>query len=232
MVERSQDASMREGDVALEQAELIRSLRPESLARVRSQLRERSFAKQRALYFEGDPAESLWILRRGSVRLYKSSPSGRTTTLETLGPGQIFGAVSALDSDDYPSSAEGVTDGIAWCLPRAVLLRLLAEDPRLGVAVLGIVSERLHAAHERLRSFAHDAVPVRIARALLEATHDGEAHVTRRALADSAGTTVETAIRVLRRFERDGVVRSEVGLVHVTDAAALRRIAQMPARSI
>lgn len=232
MVERSRGASTHEGDVALEQAELIGSLGPEQLVRVRALLHERRFAKQRSLYFEGDPADSLWILHRGSVRLYKSSPSGRTTTLETLGPGQIFGAVSALDSDAYPSSAEGVTDGIAWCLPRAALLRLLAEDSGLGVAVLGILSERLHAAHERLRSFAHDAVPVRIARALLEATRDGEAHVTRRALADTAGTTVETAIRVLRRFEREGVVRGEVGLVHVTDAAALRRIAHLPERPV
>lgn len=225
MVERPDPASTHDPAIALERAELLRALPPGQLARLRGSLRERRFARQRALYFEGEPAESLWILQSGSVRLYKASPSGRTTTLETLGPGQIFGALSALDADAYPSSAEGVTDGLAWCLPRAVLLRLLAEDPRLGIEILRIVSERLHAAHERLRSFAHDSVPVRVARALLEASHGGDAHVTRRELAESAGTTVETAIRVLRRLEREGLLRSEVGLVHVVDRDALRRLA-------
>jgi CRP-like cAMP-binding protein len=49
--------------------------------------------------------------------------------------------------------------------------------------------------------------------------------VTRRDLAEAAGTTVETAIRVLRSFERDEIVRGEVGRVIVLDAAALRRVA-------
>lgn len=223
MVERSQAASTREASV--ESAELLRSLRPEELARTRALLRERRFERKQALYFEGDPAEFLWILQRGAVRLYKASPSGRTTTLETLGAGQIFGALSALEAERYECSAEGESAGSAWLLPRAALLRLLAEDSRLGVELLRIVSERLHTAHERLRSFAHDAVPVRLARALLEASEDGEARVTRLALAESAGTTVETTIRVLRRLEREGVVRGEVGLVHVIDPAALRRLA-------
>jgi len=211
--------------IAIEQAEFFRALAPEQLARVRPQLRERRVERQRALFFEGEAAESLWVLGRGQVRLYKASASGRVTTLETLGPGRIFGAISALEQEIYPASAEGVTVGVAWCLPRSVLLKLLAEDPRVGVEVLRIVSRHLHEAHERLRSFAHDAAPARLARALLDASSDGEAHVTRRALAEAAGTTVETAIRVLRRFEREGVLHGEAGLLRVLDTAALRRIA-------
>lgn len=214
-----------EAEVSLERAELFRVLAPAQLARVRGHLRERSFARHRALFFEGEPAESLWVLRRGRVRLYKASPSGRVTTLESLGPGQLFGAVSALDEEVYPASAEGVTGGTAWCLPRSTFLRLLGEDPQLGLEVLRIVSGRLHEAHERMRSLAHDAAPARLARALLDASSEGEAHVTRRALAEAAGTTVETAIRVLRRFEREGLLHGEVGLLRIVDSAALRRVA-------
>lgn len=224
MGSRSSEAES-EPEIAIENAELFRALTREQLARIRGQLRERRFARQRRLFFEGEPAESLWLLRRGQVRLYKASASGRVTTLETLGPGQIFGAISALDQETYPASAEAVTGGAAWCLPRSTLLRLLAEQPLLGVEVLRIVSSRLHEAHERLRSFAHDPAPARLARALLEATRGGEAHITRRALAEAAGTTVETAIRVMRRFEREGLLRGEVGLLHVVDPAALRRLA-------
>jgi CRP-like cAMP-binding protein len=60
---------------------------------------------------------------------------------------------------------------------------------------------------------------------LLDATHEGEAHVTRQALAEAAATTVETAIRVMRRLEREGVISGEVGRVHVVDQDALLRIA-------
>jgi len=225
MVERGEQQSTLEA-VALERAELFRCLDPAQLARVREQLRERPFERLRPLFFEGDPAEALWVVQRGRVRLFKTSASGRTTTLETLGPGQLFGAISALDQDTYPASAEGVSAGVAWSLPRSALLRLLADDARLAVEVLRIVSGRLHEAHERLRSFAHDAAPARLAQALLDATREGAAQVTRRALAEVAGTSVETAIRVLRQFERQGLVHGAVGMVRVVDPAALRRIAK------
>jgi len=213
------------GAVEVAKAEFFRVLSTEQLTRVQPQLHKRPIRRGAPLFFEGQPADALWLVQRGEVRLYKSSPDGRITALETLGPGRVFGALSALEEEAYPASAEGSAEGVAWRLPRALFLRLLSEDARLGVEVLRIVSERLREAHEQLRSFAHDPAPARLARALLRATREGEAHVTRRALAESSGTTVETAIRVLRRLESEGIVRSSVRLVHVVDEPALRRLA-------
>jgi CRP/FNR family transcriptional regulator len=212
-------------DIELGEAEFFRVLDPQALARVGPLVRERRFERHRVLFFEGQPAESLWILRRGEVRLYKSSSEGRITTLEGLGPGEIFGAISALDQPAYPASAEAMTEGVAWCVPKARVLRLIDEQPRLALEILQIVSRRLRDAHERLRSFAHDPAPSRLARALLRATQQGEARVTRRVLADASGTTVETAIRVLRRFEKEGIIRGGVGRIEVLDEPALQRIA-------
>ena len=207
----------------LRDVELFRVLPLERLRDLRPRLRERRFPRQAVLYFEGSPADALWIVRSGQVRLYKSSADGRPTTLDMLAPGEAFGMLSALESDVYPTSAEAVTAGSAWWLPRASFLRLLEQEPRLVGEMLRILSRRLREAHDRLRSLAHDPAPARLALALLRATDAaGEAHVTRRALAEEAGTSVETAIRVLRRFERDGLVRGRVGCIHVLDAIRLR----------
>jgi CRP/FNR family transcriptional regulator len=214
-----------QGGIELGQAEFFRALGPERLGRVRPLVRERRFVRDDILFLEGQQADYLWALRSGTARLCKISPDGSVMTLEPLAPGDIFGAVSALDREVYPVSAEGLSEGSAWYLPRAAFLRLLAEEPRLGVEILRIVSRHLREAQERLRSFAHDPAPARLARELLRAAQDGEARVTRRALAEAAGTTVETAIRVLRRFEREGLVRGAVGRVRVLDEPALRRLA-------
>jgi CRP-like cAMP-binding protein len=211
--------------IILEEAEFFRALASDSLERVRDLVLEKRFERRKVLFFAGEPADYLWVVRDGEVRLYKSSRGGRHATLETLRPGQAFGALSALDDDRYPVSAEAMSEGVAWCLRRSAMLSMLREEPQLGVEVVRIMSGRLHGAHERLRSFAHDPAPARLAAALLGATRQGEAQVTRRALAETAGTTVETAIRVLRRFERDGVIHSEVGHVVVLDDSALQRIA-------
>lgn len=209
----------------LEQVEFFRVMRPDQLSRIRHLVFEKRFERRKALYFEDQPADYLWVVRTGEVRLYKSSGAGRITTLEALSRGEMFGAVSSLDQDRYTASAEGVTDGSAWCLPRSVVLNQIAEDPRLAIDVLVVTSRRLRNAHERLRSFASDQATTRLARALLDVTHECEAQVTKRALAEASGTTVETAIRVLRRFERDGVISSEVGRIHVLDDDALRKLA-------
>jgi len=219
------DVVSTKADPALQDAEFFRALGPARLEAVRQHLSDTTFARGKVLYFVGAPAEYLWCVKHGEVRLYKSSSNGRITSLEVLGPGEIFGAVSALALDDYPVSAEGVTEGAAWCLPRVHFQRLLDDDPTLTRELLDIITRRLHNAHERVRSFAHDPAPSRLAQALLRASRDGHASVTRRDLAESAGTTVETAIRVLRSFERDEIVRGSVGKIEVIDQAALEQIA-------
>ncbi len=212
-------------EISLQDAEVLRALSPEQLAELRPHLLERKIERGSVVYFVGEPAEQLWWVIRGAVRLYKSSKDGHITTLEVLGPGEVFGAISALDGDTYPASTEGVIDGAAWCLPRAHFLRLLNDDPQIAREILEIITRRLHSAHERVRSFAQDPAPSRLAQALLRASKGGEANVTRRELAEAAGTTVETAIRVLRGFQREGVVQGSVGRIEVCNASELERIA-------
>ncbi|MDX1650306.1 MAG: helix-turn-helix domain-containing protein [Myxococcota bacterium] len=76
-----------------------------------------------------------------------------------------------------------------------------------------------------MRSLSHDPAPARLAAALLRMADAGEARVTRQALAEAAGTTVETAIRTLRKLEREGVLRGEVGRIHLLEPDALRKLA-------
>jgi len=215
----------RDGAIDLQDAEFYHVLRGERLEQVRPLLIEKRFEKGRALFFERGPAEYLWTIRLGRVRLYKSSRDGRITTLDVLESGQIFGAVSALADESYPASAEGVTSGVAWCLPRKPFLRLMGSEPELVAEVLRVVAGRLSATQELVRSLAHDPAPSRIAQALLRAVRDGEARVTRRALAESAGTTVETAIRILRSFERDGLIQGRVERIILLDEGGIDAIA-------
>jgi CRP/FNR family transcriptional regulator len=189
-------------------------------------LHERAFRHHDMLFHEGHAADHVWIVRLGRVRLCKFSPDGRVTTLDTLGAGEVFGALSVAADEHQPATAEALSDGSAWRLPRRAYLDLLAENPAASIEIVQIMHRRLRDAHERLRALAHDPAPARLASELLRMAGAGGVQVTRRTLAEAAGTTVETAIRVLRRFERDGWIRGGVGRVAVLDAAALRRLAR------
>jgi len=210
--------------IELGEAELFRVLPDDRLRPFQERMRHRSFDRQQALYIEGSPADRLWVVRSGQVRLYKGSADGQVTTLDVLGAGEVFGAVAALESESYPSSAEAFTECSVWSLSRERFLKLLDEEPRIGTEILQILSRRLRSAHDRLRAFAHDPAPARLASELLRAADGGEARTTRRALAEAAGTTVETAIRVMRRFQREGLLEGRVGLIRILDEARLREI--------
>ena len=188
--------------IAIEQTEIFSSIPPERLAELRAQLSLRKVRAGEYLYFDSQPAEHLWIVRTGAVRTLKASIAGRITTLEQLGRGEIFGMAAIMGNATYNESAQAVVEGEVWRARRSLLTEVLADQPAFAAAILALVARRLQGAHDRLCSFAHDSVPARIARAVLEQDQGERIEVTRRALAEAAGTTVETAIRVLREIGR------------------------------
>ncbi len=215
--------------VAISTTEFFGWLTPEELARVRSQVEARKIYPRRRLFRAGDPADHLWVVERGEVRLLMSSARGQVTTLDTLRDGEMFGRWSGDPGERYAADAEATTEGRVWRLARAVVARLVDERPELSARMVQVIARRLRDAHERLHSFAYDGAPARLASALLRAGDPHCARVTRRALAEASGTTVETAIRVLRRFERDGLIRGEVGAIHIVDGDRLAALARDPA---
>ncbi|MFQ5514456.1 MAG: Crp/Fnr family transcriptional regulator [Myxococcota bacterium] len=211
--------------VELEQTELFSALGRDRLAKLRAHLELRPFAASEYLYFETQSAQALWVVRAGMVRTFKTSAGGHVTTLERLRPGALFGMAAAVGAARYGEGAQAVVAGEAWRVSRRLVGVLLKQEPMLSRALLAIVATRLRSAHDRLCSFAHDNVPARLARAVLEETDGERIELTRRALGESVGTTVETTIRVLRGFQREGWIEGGVGWIRVLDREALQRVA-------
>jgi CRP-like cAMP-binding protein len=209
-----------------EETALFRAFDSGRLDRIRPYILTRTFKEGEYLYYVAEPAEYLWAVGSGEVRTLRGSANGRITTLELLHPGDLFGLAAMSEGAPYSESAQGVISGEAWFLPRRTIASMVDGDPELGRALLSIVARRLQSAHDRLCSFAHDSVTERMARALLEAWDGERIEMTRRILGESAGTTVETAIRVLRRFERAGWIEGGVGWIQICDREALARVAR------
>jgi CRP-like cAMP-binding protein len=212
--------------VPLEKTDLFQALDAARRERIRPHILTRAYDEGDYLYYASQPAEYLWVVGEGEVRTLRGSESGRITTLETLHPGDLFGLAAMTEGARYTESAQGVVPGEVWFLPRRTIASILHADPDLGRILLGIVAQRLQSAHERLCSFAHDSVTERMARAVLEASDGERIETTRRILGEAAGTTVETAIRVLRRFERSGWIEGGVGWIRIRNRQALARVAR------
>jgi len=201
---------------------------------IASATREQHVAEGESIFAEGRPAEHLWAVKEGLVHIVKHSLEGREIVLEVIPPGELFGAVVALQDRPYPASAVAATPSVVWRLPAVLARDLCLKHPTLRSAILDQVTGRLREAHERLRSIALERVEQRLARMLLtlgEKIGEGikgrtALNVTRQELADMIGTTVETAIRITSKWQQTGVISSSRHQIILSDVTALKKLAQ------
>jgi CRP/FNR family transcriptional regulator len=198
--------------------------------------REERIAARGYVFMEGDPAHWLCVVKSGRVRIVRHGRAGRDVVLEMLGPGEVFGGVAVIEQRPYPASAQASEPSVIVKIPAAAVRPLADRHPSIIREMALMMGRRLRAAHDSVRSLAADPVEARLAGALLrlvdregERAADGVAlpfHLTRQSLADMTGTTVETTIRVVSRWIRDGLVSDDGQRLVLNDTAALRTLAE------
>ncbi len=194
--------------------------------------REQPVAQGQLVFSEGAPAEALWAVKEGLIHIIKFGPEGREIVLEVLPPGELFGAVAALQSRPYPASAIAAEPSVVWYIPATLARDLCLRHPTLRSTILDQVTSRLREAHERLRSMALERVEQRLARMLLTLAEkigqrSGtmlEINVTRQELADMIGTTVETTIRITSKWQQAGLISSSRHRITLLSPEKLERI--------
>jgi CRP-like cAMP-binding protein len=188
------------------------------------------------VFMEGDRSHWFCIVRSGHVRIVRHARSGKDVVLELLGPGEVFGGVAVIEKRPYPAAAQATEPTVVLKLPAEAMIGLAERHPSVIRQIALLIGRRLRAAHDSVESLAVDPVEARLAAALLRLSErEGVRgargvtlpfHLTRQGLADMTGTTVETAIRILSRWTRDGLVRDDEGRLVLADVGALRAMAE------
>ncbi len=187
------------------------------------------------VFMEGDPAAWLCVVTSGRVKIVRHSRGGKDVVLEMLGSGEIFGGVAVIERRPYPASAQATEPSAVLKLPAEAVIAVAERHPSLIKEMALMIGRRLRAAHDAVTSLAVDPVEARLAAALVRlAEREGTRgrggltlpfHLTRQSLADMTGTTVETAIRVVSRWIKDGVVADDGGHLVLRDVEQLRALA-------
>jgi CRP-like cAMP-binding protein/CheY-like chemotaxis protein len=197
---------------------------------VASRCRFSDYKTGESLAFEGDDNVDGFIVVSGRVSMKRSSESGKELVVESLPAGSTFGLGVAAAWNPYPVRAEAQGATKALWMPRARVKELLELFPKFSQLVLNDVFARLRSSHDTSRGLAHDRVELRIASALIELSsseadsEQSEIHMTRQELADSVGTTLETAVRITKTMERSGWLNlKKRGLIRITNRGGLTR---------
>ncbi|HET7874374.1 MAG TPA: Crp/Fnr family transcriptional regulator [Methylomirabilota bacterium] len=187
-------------------------------------------------FMEGDPANWFYLVRSGRVKIVRHSRTGKDVVLELLGPGEVFGGVAAIERRPYPAAAQATEPTVVLKIAAETMVALVERHPSIIREVALMIGQRLRTAHNSVKSLAVDPVEARLAATLVrlgerEGTRGKQGvtlpfHLTRQSLADMTGTTVETAIRVVSRWIKDGLVLDDGGRLVLADLDALRALAE------
>lgn len=176
------------------------------------------FRKGDVLWSQDTPATRLIGLCTGAVKLVREWEGGRAPVMSLVFRGGVAGEMAALPQGQYADTAVAIVSGKAVQLPADRLQRLLSQRTDLSSLVLGFALERQHNFAKRLDELGNGAVEDRLARVLLRigkevGLKDARGvfvplKLSRGDLAEMVGCRVETAIRIMTRWQRAGVVET------------------------
>jgi CRP/FNR family transcriptional regulator, cyclic AMP receptor protein len=199
----------------LEHAPLFSVLHPADLARLATKFRPIRYGRGEMIFREGEPAERLFLIDQGRVKLTIASASGQELMIGVLGRGQIFGELAVIDRGPRAMDARAMERSRVYALESDVFWTLLENRPALARRLLELMARRLRRADQATQDLVFFDAPTRMARKLLQlAEEHGEpagdnsvrinVRVTQEELAQMVGVTRESANRLVASFADRG----------------------------
>jgi len=185
-------------------------------------------------YTPYDTSERLFILKRGRVRVYRTT-DGREFTQAIVEAGTVFGEMALTAQRLQGAYAQAMEPSILITMSREELEHLILQKPEVGLQIVHLLSERLRRQEIRLEDASTKDVHARLASIIVllvesEGVRSGTgyripAHHTHQQLADMIGANREAVTRAFGLLQDEGIVELRRRLIYVMDLDALRRMA-------
>lgn len=177
----------------------------------------RRFSAGEIIYHMEDPADAIYFIRDGMVKISMYFPNGKEMILALFGQYDIFGELLLLPSERRPNQAEAVMDTTLIVLPEKDFQLLLAQQPKIAMKFIQVMSTNLWQAQARFAEVGAFDAPGRLANLLLRLAQDFgyegdrgtviDLNLTQQDLAKMIGATRETVSHCLARLLEYGAVR-------------------------
>jgi CRP/FNR family cyclic AMP-dependent transcriptional regulator len=186
----------------------------------------KSYAAGELLYSPHQPVETLFILKKGRVRIFRVSPDGRALTTALVTPGTVFGEMMLVGQQMHDNFAEALDDVVVCIMSRADVHRFLLSDPRISARISEILGRRVAELERRLTDTVFKSVPERIAGTLCLLAAEQQKRplgrgvqitLTHEQLAALTGTSRETTTKVLGEYADRGLLRLGRGKITILD---------------
>ncbi len=206
-------------------SQVLGTLGAEDRSRLVASCVERTYHKGQVVYLEGEPAESMFSLRSGQLKVSTFSPEGNELLLAIVRPGQIIGELGVLSTATRSATVTATMASNGWALSRSVVMDFLEQRPAMAVAMLQQLANMVR----RTTGVAADLVFLdlshRMVKLLLERAGDQQRiRATQAELASAIGASRQRVNVCLQEFQREGWISLSSGSIELLDPEALQRV--------
>lgn len=221
---------------AIESSTLLGSLPEADRVKLATAATVKVAQKGEVIWFGGEQHSHFALIDRGFVKMSRTNAHGQDVALELVGPGQCFGLNGLLDGQGCPLTATALTKLRYLKILSQDILPIVESNVEFRDFMFRRLMRRFHDKLELLACMASGRVPSRIAAVLLTllSTYGMEVEggvairvpLTRSEIAELAGTTTESAIRTLSKWQKDGLIATEHHHIVVLDTLELERMVE------
>ena len=179
------------------------------------------------IFDENQPCQGFPLLLSGTIRVIKAAPNGRELQLYRVVPGESCILTSGCLLGHTRYQARGISEQALEMvlLPAASFYALLGKHEAFRNYVFLLFSDRLTDLMQLVSAVAFQKLDQRLAKLIV--SKPNPIHATHQALADELGSAREIISRLLKGFAEQGWVKLGRELIEITDAAALKKFAEL-----
>jgi CRP/FNR family transcriptional regulator, cyclic AMP receptor protein len=205
------------------------------LAAVGQDSATRVYRKRQPIFLQADPADAVFFLERGKVKLTVISRQGKQAVVALLGPGDFFGEGCLAGQPHRMATASTLADCVLVRMTRAAIVRVLHEEPEFSEFFISHLLSRDSRIEEDLIDQLFNSSEKRLARTLLLLANFGQegkpepilAKISQQTLAEMVGTTRSRVSFFMNKFRRLGLIDYN-GSIHVRQSLLNRILHEAP----
>lgn len=215
----------------LQRVGIFADLSPTELQFLAERAVPRDYAPGELIFSEGEMCTGLFIVEKGHVRIFKSSPSGREQVLSIEGPGGSIAELPVFDGGNYPASTSAVDQARVYFVSKQDFYSLCLVHPKVALKVLKVVGARLRRLVAIIEELSFTSVRSRLIANLVRLAAAGkktpagvEVHLpaSNQELASQIGTVRELVSRNLSRLQAEGLIQMDGKTLVIPDLIKLK----------
>lgn len=191
------------------------------------------FNDEETVFYDGERPQGLYVVCSGKVKVAKTHPGGQQLITRILAPGQLVGQRSLLAGENYSGSAIAMQESVVSMIEYPSFEKFLKSNPEAALTLLKNMAREMRVGEDKARDLAYKPARSRLSDVLLKLMHKNGSPkpdvqgVKRREMAEMAGLTVETTVRLLNDFEKQGLVRRNEKSISILNEERLRTISSL-----